>query len=127
VVKSSLPTVNWNKRASQRLKNIYHEILQDSYSNAEKVRSGIVEIVDQLPSHPEKYPPDKYKKANQGDYRAFEKYSYRKAYKHTDKEIRILRIRYVHPLNHCSRAFKKTSSSGRTKSLPSMSITGNAM
>jgi len=59
VVKSNKPTVNWNNRASQRLKKIYNEILQESYSNAEKVRSGIVKTVDQLPSYPEKYPPDK--------------------------------------------------------------------
>lgn len=95
MVKNEQPIVNWNKRASHRFRKIYDEIIQESYTNAEKVRGGIVEIVDQLPSHPEKYPPDKYKKDNPGNYRAFEKYSYRVAYKHTDKEIRILRIRHV--------------------------------
>jgi len=95
VVEGNKPTVNWNNRASQRLKKIYKEILRESYDNAEKVRSGIVKIVDQLPSYPEKYPLDKYKRDNPGNYRAFEKYSYRIAYKHTDKEIRILRIRHV--------------------------------
>ncbi len=87
--------VNWNKRASQRFRKIYTEILEESYSNAEKVRQEITETIDQLPSHPEKYPPDKYKKDNPGNYRAFEKYSYRITYKHTDMEIRILRIRHV--------------------------------
>lgn len=89
------PAVNWNKRASERLKKIYDEILEESYSNAEKVRMGIVNIVDQLVEHPEKYPLDKYKLNNPGNFRAFEKYSYRIAYKHTDKEIRILRIRHI--------------------------------
>ena len=90
MVKINKPEVAWNKRASQRLKKIYDQILKESYTNAEKVRSGIVEIVDQLPDNPERYPPDKYKENNPGNYRAFEKYSYRIAYKHTDKEIRIL-------------------------------------
>lgn len=40
-------------------------------------------------------PPDKFKKNNPGNYRAFEKYSYRIAYKHTATEIRILRVRHV--------------------------------
>lgn len=95
MVKSNLPIVNWNKQASNRLRKIYDEIIQESYTNAEKVRSGIVALVDQLPAHPEKFPPDKYKKNNPGNYRAFEKYSYRIAYKFTDKEVRILRIRHV--------------------------------
>lgn len=54
-----------------------------------------MKIVDSLPGHPEKYPPDKFKKSNPGNYRAFEKYSYRIAYKHTSEEIRILRVRHV--------------------------------
>jgi plasmid stabilization system protein ParE len=71
------------------------ESKKNQYSNAERVTTGIVKIIDGLIDHPEKYPPDKFKKDNPGNYRAFEKYSYRIAYKHTDKEIRILRIRHV--------------------------------
>jgi hypothetical protein len=48
-----------------------------------------------LPDHPEKYPPDKFKKNNPGNYGAFEKYTYRVAYKHTPMEIRILPMRHV--------------------------------
>jgi len=59
------------------------------------VRAEIMKAVDELPLNPEKYPPDKYKKDNPGNYRAFEKYSLRVAYKHTNEEIRILRIRHV--------------------------------
>ncbi|WP_245949415.1 type II toxin-antitoxin system RelE/ParE family toxin [Echinicola strongylocentroti] len=59
MVTSNRPTVNWNSRASQRLKKIYDKILEESYSNAEKVRSGIIKAVDQLPSNPEKHPMDR--------------------------------------------------------------------
>ncbi|MBV6641754.1 MAG: type II toxin-antitoxin system RelE/ParE family toxin [Cyclobacteriaceae bacterium] len=69
--------------------------MQDSYSNAEKVKNGIEIIIDQLPKHPQKYPLDKFKINNPGNYRAFEKYSLRVTYRHTETEIRILRIRYV--------------------------------
>ncbi|WP_369427811.1 type II toxin-antitoxin system RelE/ParE family toxin [Membranihabitans maritimus] len=48
-----------------------------------------------MADHPGKYPPDKFKTDNDGSYRAFEKFSYRVAYKIKEKEIAILRIRHV--------------------------------
>lgn len=90
-----MPVVIWSIRATQQFRNAYDWIKQDSPANAEKVRTTIVKMIDNLPEHPEKYPPDKFKKNNKGNYRAFEKYSYRVAYKHTEKEIIILRFRHV--------------------------------
>jgi len=87
--------VSWDKPAYASLQRIFEYIKQDSPTNADKVREGILKITGSLPDHPEKYPPDKLKKDNPGNYRAFEKYSYRVAYKHTEKEIKILRIRHV--------------------------------
>lgn len=95
MVDQTKPSIVWNNRASVYFRKAYEKIKEESYANAEKVREGISKIVDGLPNHPEKYPPDKFKKENPGNYRAFEKYSYRIAYKHTEKEIRILRIRHV--------------------------------
>ena len=89
------PVVIWNTRASEQFRKAYAWIKQDSYANAEKVKLGIIKIVDSLPENPEKFPPDKFKKNNKGNYRAFEKYSFRIAYKHTEKEIIILRFRHV--------------------------------
>lgn len=95
VEKNPFPVVNWNKRASQSLKKAYDRILKESYNNAVLVKDGIMSIVDSLPAHPEKYPLDKYRTNNPGNYRAFEAYSYRVAYRHTEKEIRVLRVRHV--------------------------------
>ncbi len=95
MVEKTRPVIIWNNRASTYFKKSYGQIKEESYTNAEKVREGIMKIIDSLPGHPEKYPPDKFKKNNPGHYRAFEKYSYRVAYKHTSEEIRILRIRHV--------------------------------
>ena len=89
------PMVLWNKRASIYFRNIFDRIKRDSYSNAEKVRDGIIKIIDTLPENPEKYPPDKFKRNNTGLFRAFEKFSYRISYRFTTSEIRILRIRHV--------------------------------
>ena len=95
MVNESQPAVIWNKRASIHFKNIFDRIKLDSYSNAEKVRDGIVKIIDTLPKNPEKFPPDKFKRNNTGLFRAFEKFSYRISYRYTSSEIRILRIRHV--------------------------------
>ncbi|QLH31476.1 MAG: type II toxin-antitoxin system RelE/ParE family toxin [Cyclobacteriaceae bacterium] len=95
MVADTKPVIIWNKLASIYFKKAYERIKEDSYSNAEKVKNGIIKVIESLIEHPEKYSPDKFKKENPGNYRAFEKYSYRVAYKHTEREIRILRIRHV--------------------------------
>jgi len=59
------------------------------------VKDTILFMTRKLADHPEEYPLDKFKKDNSGNYRAFEKYSYRVAYRHTAHEIKILRLRHV--------------------------------
>lgn len=89
------PEVVWNKVAEASLKKAYQQIKEDSLKNAEKVRNEILSATRKLADLPEMYPPDKFKKSNPGNYRAFEKYSYRIAYRHSEREIRILRVRHV--------------------------------
>jgi plasmid stabilization system protein ParE len=95
VKKSKRAVVVWDKPAYTSLQIAYDYIKQDSPANAEKVQEEIVKIIRSLPDHPKKYPPDKFKNDNKGDYRAFEKHAYRVAYKITEKEIIILRIQHV--------------------------------
>ena len=70
-------------------------ISNDSIQNAEKVRMKILKKIESLSLYPEIYSADKYKINNDGSYRAFELYHYRIAYRVTNKEIRILRIRHT--------------------------------
>ncbi len=79
MVKQSKPAVVWSNGASAYFRKAYERIKEESYNSAEKVKEGISKIIDGLPGNPEKYPPDKYKKNNTGNYRAFEKYSFRVA------------------------------------------------
>ena len=95
MVENTLPEVTWNKRAYASLQKAYETIKEDSAINAAKVREDILAITKGLPKNPGRYPPDKFKKNNPGNYRAFEKHAYRVAYKHTKREIRILRIRHA--------------------------------
>ena len=66
----------WSKRAKTELIKAYEYIREDSPQNAAKVRDEIIDISIDLPKHPEKHPPDKYKKGNNGTWRAFEIYHY---------------------------------------------------
>ena len=85
----------WNKRPSKFLAQALKRISEDSLLQAERVEEAILTSIAGLIPNPEKYPPDKFKKNNPGNYRAFEKLSFRIAYKLTERQIRILRIRHV--------------------------------
>ena len=56
----------WSKRAKIALAEAFKYILEDSPQSAAKVRDEIIDITLELPKHPEKYPPDKFKKGNDG-------------------------------------------------------------
>lgn len=71
----------WGKQAKAELRKAYEYILQDSYQNAMKVRQEIVNAVLSLSANPEKYSLDKYKKENDGTWRAFELHRYRISYR----------------------------------------------
>ena len=85
----------WSDHAKGELKRAYDYILQDSPQNAAKVRDEIIDISIELAKHPERFPPDKYKKDNDGNWRAFEKHRYRVVYRIMAKEIRIVRMRHT--------------------------------
>ena len=88
-------TVVWDSEARNSFKKYLEYIGKDSLQAAEKVRDDILEVISELPDHPEKFPPDRFKTANDGSFRAFEKHSCRVAYLYTGSQIRILRVRHV--------------------------------
>ncbi|MFN8284074.1 MAG: type II toxin-antitoxin system RelE/ParE family toxin [Chitinophagales bacterium] len=92
----------WDKEALEALEKIYEYISEDSVQNANKVLDGIRKKTRELSIKPEKYPTDKYKSDNSGNFRAFELYRIRIAYYIGKKEIRIVRIRstYQEPLDY---------------------------
>ncbi len=74
---------------------IYNHIYEDSPKNALKVVYDIANAVEKSIKNPEFYPPDKYKKNNDGSYRALEKHHYRIAYRFSKNVIRVLRVRHT--------------------------------
>lgn len=87
--------ISWSKSAYISFQKAYEKIRENSPASAEKVKDAILFLVRNLPKHPERYPLDRFKRDNPGNYRALERFSYRIAYRYTDKEILILRFRHV--------------------------------
>ena len=77
------------------MKQVFEYISNDSHQNALKVSEDIVAAVNKAVRNPEFYGTDKYKKDNDGSYRAFEKHHYRIVYRFTYNVIRVLRIRHT--------------------------------
>lgn len=85
----------WTPQAITELKKAFEYISEDSPQNAKKVINELTALADKLAEQAEMFPPDKYKKGNDGSWRAFEKYHYRISYRITKKYIRIIRMRHT--------------------------------
>ena len=87
--------VVWSKTALHQLHQVFKYISEDSPKNAKLVVNDIVEAADELIEFSERYPKDKLKQNNNGDYRAFELHRIRIAYRITKKHIKIIRVRHT--------------------------------
>ena len=85
----------WTPQAIAELRKAYDYISKDSPQNARKVVEELTAMADRLPAQPEMFPADKFKKNNDGSWRAFEKFHYRISYLIASKEIRIVRMRHT--------------------------------
>jgi len=94
--------VIWSKSAKAELKIAFTYIALDSLENAQVVRDTLIDLTIDLAKNPEKHPLDKFKKDNDGSWRAFEKYHYRVSYRILKDQIRIVRLRHTSksPINY---------------------------
>ena len=83
MVSKSTQVVVWNNHAIKFFRQALNRIKEDSPQNAEMVKEGIAKAVDSLANHPERHPLDVFKSNNDESYRAFEKFSFRIAYRIT--------------------------------------------
>lgn len=83
------------KRSIKKLK-------KKSPKAALKVKNDILKTAGNLSKNPEIHSPDRFKKENDGSFRAFEKYRYRVSYQVKDTQVLILRVRHTkrEPLEH---------------------------
>jgi plasmid stabilization system protein ParE len=87
--------VVWSNGAKAELKKAFDYIALDSLQNAQLVRDTLIDLTIDLAENPEKHSLDKFKKHNDGSWRAFEKYHYRISYRILENQIRVVRMRHT--------------------------------
>jgi plasmid stabilization system protein ParE len=87
--------IEWDWQALRQFNKAILFIAEDSVQNADNVRIDIIEKIEALLPNPERYPLDKYKHDNNGNYRAFELHRLRIAYFVGIDVIRVLRVRHT--------------------------------
>ncbi len=86
----------WDKEALNHLKDIYDYLKTgNNLVYAKEVKDTILKTTKELLANPNLYEQDRFKSDNDGSFRAFEKFKYRVAYKITQEQIRILRVRHT--------------------------------
>ena len=89
-------SIVWDKLAFKQFKEIYDSLNEEkNLTYAINVKSTILKSISELLQYPEIYEKDRFKIDNNGSYRAFEIFKYRVAYRVTETQIRILRIRHT--------------------------------
>ena len=88
--------IKWNKLAvKQLLEAIEYLEENDLLEYAQKIEQEILLKIRLLSQSSDIYQSDRFKKNNDGSFRAFEVDRYRISFRKLEKEIRILRIRHT--------------------------------
>ena len=87
--------IRWDKTAVHYFRDAIRYVRKDSPQNADKVKNDILSVINALASTPEIHAPDRYKRNNTGDYRAFELHRLRIAYLTKEDEVIITRLRHT--------------------------------
>jgi len=102
MVQKKIKTIVWSKNAAGQ----YYEILEFLEKKAPEalpiVGNALLNTIDDLTAQYNNHPSDRFKKNNDGTYKAAVVYSYRISYQVTDSTVNILRIRHTsrEPLNY---------------------------
>ena|ERR1035437_9871104 len=95
-------TVAWRKEASNHFYELLEYLHLESATAVSVVGNAILDEIENIAIHPTTHPLDRFKKHNDGNYRACIVYSYRISYYEDGSTIYILRIRHTsrEPLEH---------------------------
>ncbi len=87
--------VVWSKSASKHFLEILEYLSLQSQPAANIIGNAILNEIEFVTKLPLSNPEDRFKKKNDGNYRACVAYSYRISYRINGNEILILRIRHT--------------------------------
>jgi plasmid stabilization system protein ParE len=86
--------IEWSLNAERQFQEAIGYIALDSPQNADRVKLDVIARIKEIALHPERYPLDKYKRANNGTVRAFAVHHYRISYQVYPNAILIVRLRH---------------------------------
>lgn len=94
--------IEWHKPATKQFDELLEYLYYESEQAASLVGNAILDEIEKLAAHPTAQPVDRFKKNNDGNFRACIVYSYRISYYIDGNIIYILRIRHTsrEPLEH---------------------------
>lgn len=84
--------ITWTKRATRQFSDAIQYIRQDSQQNAEKVKKGLLQKINQLSDDTIVHRKDPLKKDNDGSFLYFELSKYRIAYQERPDDVLIVQI-----------------------------------
>jgi plasmid stabilization system protein ParE len=88
--------IKWSRAALNQLAEILDFIIGNNFDPyANELEDKIISKLDRLIENASLYPIDRYKKNNDGSWRAFEVDDYRVSYKVQKSTIRVIRIRHT--------------------------------
>jgi len=88
--------VTWSKPAWRQFGKALDYIVENGFiSYADELEENIISRIETLMDNYAVYPLDKYKKNNDGTYRAFEVDDYRISYRVKGSLIRVVRLRHT--------------------------------
>ena len=87
--------IEWHLDASNQFQEILEYLFSESQNAGNIVGNSILDTIENLAFYPDAHPKDRFKKNNNGNYRACVVYNYRISYYVEIKTIFILRIRHT--------------------------------
>lgn len=87
--------VEWSEAANNQFNEILEYLQVESQSAVVIVRKAILNEINKMSKNPTSNPPDRFKKNNDGNFRACTVFNYRISYYVDIKVIYILRIRHT--------------------------------
>ena len=95
-------SIVWSKNAASQYYEIMEFLSEKAPEALNTVGNALLDVAESLTLEYNNYPPDRFKKNNDGRYRAALVFSYRVSYYINDTTIDILRIRHTsrEPLNY---------------------------
>ena len=102
MVQKKIKNIVWSESASNQYYEILEYLSKEAPEAIEIVANALLDMIESLSAEYNNHPQDRFKKKNDGSYKAAIVFSYRISYQIGDEDLNILRIRHTsrEPLRH---------------------------